>query len=306
MSITISLRQLEYLSALAKALNFREAAEDCYVTQPALSAQIQQLEGQLGVKLFERDRRTVSLTHAGTRILERARRVLEEVEAIEDEARALQQPLCGALRLGVIPTVAPYVLPQALPALKREYPELRLLIHEDQTDRLFELLRASDLDLLLLALEVDVGDAVTMPLYRDPFLLAVPEGHELATRAQVRLSDLADLELLLLTDGHCLRDHALEVCELSGARETDDFRASSLNTLVRMVAVGTGVTLLPAMSIEAEVHASDALATRALADSAPARSIGLAWRKPSARQEEFRMVGKLFAEHPPAGVVPLG
>jgi LysR family hydrogen peroxide-inducible transcriptional activator len=197
-----TLRQLEYLVALADTLSFREAAERCLVTQPGLSMQIRELEEKLGVQLFERSRRRVVATAAGTSLALRARRILHEVDELTDTARALRAPLTGDLRLGVIPTVAPFVLPRVLLEVRACYPELRLHVHEDRTAALVELLHEGKLDLLLLAEESDIGGCTVLPLYRDPFQLAVPRDHPLAKRKRVSERNLAELPLLLLDDGH--------------------------------------------------------------------------------------------------------
>ncbi len=197
-----SLRQLEYLVAVADTLHFRRAAESVHVSQPGLSAQIQELERLLGVRLFERDRRRVLATEAGLAAAARARRVLAEVDRLVETARGHSEPLTGTLRIGVIPTVAPYLLPRALPAIRRAFPRLRALLHEDETPRLVEQLEDGSLDVLLLAMETDLGDAERRPLFSDAFLLAVPPGHRFATRRRLRESDLHDEELLLLEDGH--------------------------------------------------------------------------------------------------------
>jgi LysR family hydrogen peroxide-inducible transcriptional activator len=301
-----SLRQLEAFAAVAESLSFRKAAEACFISQPALSAQIQQLEQQLGVRLFERDRRRVALTTAGEELLPRAREALASATALVDAAHQLQAPLTGVLRLGVIPTVAPYVLPAVLPVVRKRWPKLRLLLREERTAELLERLAAGSLDLLLLALEAPLGDVATLPLYKDPFLLAVPRGHALAKRKTVREADLGDEPVLLLEDGHCLRDQALSLCDLTGAKEVGDFRASSLNTLVRMVAGGLGVTLLPGMAAPSEVSTRDRLVVRPLGKDTPGRTIGFAWRKTSGRVEEFRMLAECFRESPPKGVEVLG
>ncbi len=285
MSITI--RQLEYAVAVAEHRSFRRAAETCFVTQPALSAQIQELEAQLGLRLFERDRRRVLVTRAGEEIVRRARRILTEAADLAETARALATPFQGILRLGVIPTVAPYLLPKVLPRIRRRHTDLRLRLREDQTARLVEALAAGELDLLLLALEADLGGAETHALFEDPFLLAVPGDHPLAARKQVRQSDLSGREVMLLDDGHCLRDQALELCSRAGAEEPADFRAGSLGTLVQMVACGEAVTLLPRLAVAVEVKARSGIATVAFAAPVPHRTIGLAWRATSARREEF-------------------
>jgi LysR family hydrogen peroxide-inducible transcriptional activator len=299
-----SLRQLECLVALAEHLNFRQAAEASGVSQPALSAQISQLETRLGQKLFERDKRRVLVTPAGRELVERARAALAEIDTLVEAARVLQEPLSGTLRLGVIPTVAPWALPGALSAARERYPRLRLLLREERTADLVALAKKGELDLLLLALEADLADLERLPLYRDPFRVAVPQGHPLALRRTVREEDLRGEEVLLLEDGHCLRDQALSFCRGSGLRELADFRATSLGTLERMVASGVGLTFLPAMAA-AELGARDGLATVALPEGAAGRTIGLAWRKSSPRAKEFRALAELFREHAPAGTRPL-
>lgn len=288
-----SIRQFEYLVALAETLNFRRAAERCYVSQPALSAQIQKLEDILGVKLFERDPRRVLVTPAGAEAAERARTVLA---ACDDFVRGVVHggdPLSGRLRLGVIPTVAPYVLPRVLPAVRKRFPALELLIREDRTASLLGELEAGRLDLLLLALEAELGDAETMLLCEESFVLAMPKGHLLEKRQKVGQADLAGLAVLLLEDGHCLRSSTLEVCRAGGAHELVDFRATSLGTLVQMVASGIGVTLLPEMAVPVEVR-SEEISVRPFATPAPLRRIGLAWRPQSPRKAAFRVLAEVL------------
>ena len=197
-----TLRQLEYLSAIADTLSFRQAAEACHVSQPALSTQIQQLERLLGTRLFERDRRSVLPTEAGERAAERARHILAAVDELIAAAQAHREPLSGTLKLGVIPTIAPFLLPRALPRVRARYPALRLWIREEPTARLLQALAAGSMDVLLLALETELGSVRTHPLFEDPFLLAVPPGHRLAGRKRVREADLFDESVLLLEDGH--------------------------------------------------------------------------------------------------------
>ena len=293
-----SLRQLQYFVAVAEKLSFGEAAKACHVTQPGLSAQIKNLERLLDVQLFERDRRTVLLTPAGETLLPLARKVLTSAAELEDVAGSLTQPLRGELRLGVIPTVAPYVLPDAIGAIRQRYPRLKLLLHEDMTARLVRLLEQGKLDLLLLALEADLGDAATLPLATDPFVAAMPAGHPLSEREQLEEADLAGEQVLLLEDGHCLRDQALGVCDRIGADEAGDFRAGSLNTLAQMVAGGIGITLLPEVSLKVETRPPSPLVIRPFRRPAPSRTIGLAWRKTSPRAEEFRLLAELLAPGP--------
>ena len=291
----ISLRQLEYFVAVAERLSFRAAAEACFVTQPGLSIQLKELEGQLDVQLFERSRRRVLITPEGETLLPLARSILTQAGELVDTARSLTRPLSATLRLGVIPTVAPYLLPKALPAIRRRYPELRILLHEDFTHRLLALLGDGKLDLLLLALEADLGDVATLPLAADPFVVAVPEGHRFAARKRLTEADLAGEQVLLLDDGHCLRDQALEVCQTGGASEVGDFRAGSLNTLVQMVAGGIGITLLPRIALEVECRAPSSIVIRPFRKPEPSRTIGLVWRTKSPREHEFRLLAELLA-----------
>ena len=297
-----SLRQLECVVAVAEHLSFRRAAEACFISQPALSLQIQQLETMLGTRLFERDRRRVLLTPAGEELLPHARAALVAIDGFVDEARALSDPLAGTLRLGVIPTVAPYVLPGAIAPLRKRFPKLRLLLREDTTAQLVERVQDGKLDLALLALEAELGSLATLALYSDPFVLVAPAGHALAQRKLARAQDLADEDVLLLEDGHCFRDQALSLCQRAGARELDDFRATSLNTLVRMVASGTGITLLPAMAVATEVRAQERLVTLPLERRA-SRTIGLAWRASTTRRATFERLAEVFAEQAPKGTV---
>jgi LysR family hydrogen peroxide-inducible transcriptional activator len=286
-----SVRQLECLVAVARTLNFREAAESCYITQPALSAQIQLLEAKLGVRLFERDRRKVLPTAAGETLAEKARGILAELHDLTEAATGFRDPLTGTIKLGVIPTAAPYVLPRALGEVGRRYPDLRLRLREEQTAKLLERLGDGSLDVALVALEAGLGDVETLALFTDPFVLAVPSGHRLANRKRVSEKDLHAEEVLLLDDGHCLRDQALSICGSAGACELWDFRASSLTTLVQMVSGGLGVTLLPEMSLEVEAGPERQLSLIPFGPKGPSRTIGLAWRRSSIRKAEFELIG---------------
>lgn len=287
-----SVRQLECLVAVAKLLNFRQAAEACYITQPALSAQIQQLETQMGLRLFERDRRRVLPTAAGKAMAEKARGILAELQDLAEMASSYNEPLAGVLRFGVIPTAAPYVLPRALNEVSHRYPKLKLLLREEQTATLLERLGDGSIDLALVALEAALGEVETMPLFSDAFLLAVPPGHRLAKRKRVTEKDLLAEEVLLLDDGHCLRDQALAICNRAGACELGDFRASSLTTLVQMVSGGLGVTLLPEMALSAGTGIDRTLALVPFGSKGPTRTIGLIWRRSSTRTPEFQMLGE--------------
>lgn len=299
-----SLRQLECFLAVAEHLSFRRAAEASFLSQPALSLQIQQLERLLGTRLFERDRRRVLLTAAGEALLPQARNALLAFDGFTEAAHTLRDPRAGVLRLGVIPTVAPYVLPGVVGPLRKRFPKLRLLLREDQTAHLVERVQDGKLDLALLALEAELGGLETVALYSDPFVLAAPSGHPLAAHKTVSERDLGEENVLLLEDGHCLRDQALAICRRAGAHELGDFRATSLNTLVRMVAGGSGLTLLPVMALATEVRAQDRLATVPLERRA-SRTIGLAWRPSTARRATFEELVRLFIEHAPKGTTPI-
>jgi LysR family hydrogen peroxide-inducible transcriptional activator len=300
-----TLTQLRYLVAVADHLHFRKAAAACHVTQPALTTQIQALEERLGAPLVERSKRRVMLTPLGQEVAARARHILEEAQALGDLARGARRPLCGPLSLGVIPTIGPYLLPGLLPAVREAHPELRLFLREDQTARLVERLLAGQLDLLLLALPVDTPGVETLALYDEPFVLAAPRGHRLAGGRPLAEEDLAGQSVLLLEDGHCLRDQALAVCRSAGAQEAGAFQATSLNTLSQMVANGLGVSLLPTLAAPAECRSAPGLIIRPFAAPAPSRRIGLAWRAISARRHEFQLFGALLQKHLPEGVTPL-
>ncbi|MEL6907180.1 MAG: LysR substrate-binding domain-containing protein, partial [Planctomycetota bacterium] len=269
-----SIRQLEYFVAVAEHLNFREAAESCHVTQPALSTQLQQLEALLGVQLFERDTRRVVATAAGIELAERARRILGEVDGLLDRARAEGEPLTGRLRVGAIPTVAPYILPAVVRAVREAHPGLKLLLTEDQTDRIVAQLHGGELDVLLLALDVDLKGAEEQQLFDDPFVLACPDGHELGQREVLAESDLDGQTVLLLQEGHCLRAHALPICKTAGMTEYADFRATSLGTLLQMVGTELGVTLIPEMAVELEKLRNPGVSFRYFDEGGPSRRIG--------------------------------
>ena len=289
-----SIRQLECLVAVADRLSFRRAAAELGISQPALSAQVRLAEDLLGVQVFERDRRAVLVTPAGEEIVARARAALGAIDTVAAAARERGQPLVGPLRLGVIPTVAPYWLPALLPEVRRRFPRLELVLREDQTARLLAQLGAGQLDAALLALPVP-GDVTTAAIAREEFLVAAPRGAPVcARRGRITERELEDQTVLLLEDGHCLRDQALAVCERSGAVEAIEVRATSLPTLVQMVAGGLGVTLLPEAAAAALVPARGPVQVAAFATPRPGRTIGLAWRTSSARLREFRLLADVL------------
>jgi LysR family hydrogen peroxide-inducible transcriptional activator len=281
----MNLRDLRYLVALADERHFGRAADRCHVSQPTLSAQVRKLEEYLGVSLVERQPRRVSLTEAGVKVVERARRLLLEADAIVELAKTDRDPLSGALRLGLIPTVGPYLLPHVVRRLKRELPRLKLMLYEHQTVPLLEKLRAGEIDMGILALPVPLDGLEAEPLYDEPFTLAVPAGHRLADNERVRVEDLKGETLLLLEDGHCLRDQALEVCSRIRVQEEQDYRATSLETLRQMVAAGHGVTLMPQLAADSPLGGARGMRTKTFVRPAPTRTIGAVWRKSTTRAQ---------------------
>jgi LysR family transcriptional regulator, hydrogen peroxide-inducible genes activator len=280
----IKLKDLRYLVALADTRHFGRAAERCFVSQPTLSAQLKKLEDSLGVQLIERRPRHVALTEAGVQIVARARRMLEASEEIVALAGAHRDPLAGTLRVALLPTVGPYLLPRVVPAIRKALPRLTLLLYEYQTAAMLEKLKAGEIDLGILALPVDLDGLQVRELYEEPFAVAVPAQHRLARQPSVRLEELRDEPLLLLTEGHCLRDQALALCNRAGVEEHQDFRATSLETLRQMVAAGAGVTLLPQLATKGAYSAVRGVAVRPLARPVPTRRIGAVWRRTTARR----------------------
>lgn len=290
-----TLRQLQYAVAVADVLSFRRAAERCHVSQPSLSAQLAQLEGALGVKLFERDRRRVMPTTAGQALVERARGLLLGADDLHAAAQTFVDPLAGTLRVGVIPTVSPYALPDVTPALHRAFKKLHLAWVEDKTAALIGALEAGRLDAALLALEADIGDVEHEVIAIDRFVLVAPPEHPLGRDAgPVALSVLRDVDLLLLDDGHCFRQQALEVCARGKAHELE-FRATSLPTLVQMVAGGAGLTLLPALAVSTEVKRAK-LKVRPLTAPQAQRTLALVWRKRSPLAGALKQLAAVIRE----------
>lgn len=287
-----TLRQLQFLLALAEHGSFSRAAEATFVTQPTLSAAIKELETILGVLLVERGARGATLTPAGKVALTRARRVMTEAEDLVIAAQGAGEPLCGPLRLGVIPTIAPFLLPRVLPTVRRQFPKLELYLREDLTHRLYDALMDRRLDAALVALPYEAAMIETHVLGADEFLFCCEPSHPLAQKPTLTSSELAGEPLLLLEDGHCLRDHALAAC--SSGRVRTDFSATSLHTLVQMVKAGLGATLLPRMAVEAGLVDQLDLAVRPFDPPVVGREIGMAWRRGSARAEEARQLGDVI------------
>jgi len=292
-----TIRQLQYLKLLADHGSFGRAAEAARVTQPTLSAGVQELERILGAPVVDRARSGVILTAAGEEALRRAVTILNEAEELMQAARNAGMPLTGRFRLGVIPTVAPFLLPRALPRLRERFPKLRLFLREDQTHRLIAALKAGRLDAALIALPYDMGGLDWAHVSDDELLAAAPANHPLAREEEIRPSALDTGELILLEDGHCLRDHALAACGLQPPRRSGDeenFEATSLPTLVQMVSSGLGVTFLPAMAVAAGLTDAATVAVRRIAADHPTREIVVAWRAGSSRAPEGRLLAQVL------------
>ena len=278
----MNLRALQYFVKLADLRHFSKAADACFVSQPTLSTQIKKLEDELGVQLVERSPKNIMLTPVGEEIADRARLVLSDIDQIRAVARRSGNPADGILRLGLFPTLAPYLLPHVVPGLRETYPNLTLQLAEEKTENILAMLRQGELDAGLLALPINQEGLEIKPLFKEPFVVAVPGEHPLAARKSISLADLENTELLLLEEGHCLREHALEVCALSGAHERVDFHATSMETLRQMVAAGVGVTLMPLLAVKPPMAETGNVVIRPFEDPAPSRTIALAWRSSSA------------------------
>jgi LysR family hydrogen peroxide-inducible transcriptional activator len=292
-----TIKQLRYLCAVVEHGHFGKAARACHVSQSTLSAGILELEEVLGVSLLERNNRNLVLTGLGEAVVERARALLLDVEDLVSLCQASAQPFSGTLRLGVIPTIAPYMLPGLLKALRTEHPSFTPFIREDQSQALIDALHRGELDVLLLALPFPAEGVETRVLFQDRFFLATPPQHPLAAKKAVDTSDLKGEDLLLLEDGHCLREHALEACKLRDSDVMVPYQATSLTTVVQMVASGIGLTLLPQMAVQAGVVPASEVAITPFADSSVSRDIGLMWRRKTPRQAEFQLLGEFIAAH---------
>lgn len=287
----LTLRQLQYIVAVADQRSFRKAAATCHVSQPSLSEQIAQAEETLGVQLFERSRSGVDVTPAGKAVAEQARALCGETESLLEAARHFADPFAGRMRIGVIPTVAPYLLPEVAPVLRKRYPKLTLLWTEEKTEVLVERLARAELDAAVLALEAEIGDLEHLVLGQDSFVFAAAPGHALASSHKpIHADELEGEPVLLLDDGHCFRKQALSFCSRSGADEAG-YRATSLATLVQMAAGGVGVTLLPSLAVPVE-NRHKVLHVRAFAPKAPSRTLALCWRRGSALGKTVTALGE--------------
>lgn len=295
----MNLRDLRYLVALADMRHFGKAAEASHVSQPTLSTQIRKLEDELGIALFERKPRQVLLTAAGERIVARARAVVREADEIRVLARSFRDPESGSIRLGVFPTLGPYLLPHVVPLLRARFPRLELLLIEEKSAQLIELLHSGQLDCAILAQPVHDPSLHAEFLFEEPFVLAVPSDHPLRGRKRLSMADLGRESLLLLDEGHCLRDQALAVCDLAGARERAGFRATSLETLRQMVAANVGLTLLPVLAVKPPVPLSPAIRLIPFGANGPTRKVALYWRRTSALAEFCAQIAETLRALPP-------
>lgn len=301
----MTLQELKYLVALADHGHFGRAAEACFITQSTLSTQIKKLEDFLGVTLFDRSLKRVTPTPIGREILQAARNIVEESDRIRELARHAQDPMTRTLHLGVIPTLGPYYLPHALTLVHKKHPGLRLLLREEMTPQILEHLIDGKLDAGLLALPVNDDTLRVEPLFHEPFFAALPAGHALAKQSVLKVSDIMKEKLLLLDEGHCLRDQALDVCG-TGSRGREEVRATSLETLRQMVAMGLGLTLLPALAVDAGARQTrKAVEIRPFKSPPPGRTIGLVWRKRAPFPETFERLAATLKAALPAELEPV-
>ncbi len=287
----MNLRDLKYIIAVAELRSFVQAAKICFISQPTLSTQIKKLEQSLGVQIFERTNKKVLPTEVGEKIIVSARCILNEVEQIKELAKMAQDPLAGNFRLGAFPTLSTYIFPDLVPLIKQELPSVRLILIEEKTEQLIQQLKLGNIDAALLALPIKDDFLNTKFLFSDEFKLAVALDNPLATKKTIKQSDLHQHQLLLLDEGHCLREHALQICRINDAEEQQDVRATGLETLRQMVKAGTGITFIP----EIAIHKSEpGICYLSFTDPVPSRNIGLVWRKTSARTELINHLIKLI------------
>ncbi len=298
----MNLRELQYLVAVDEERHFHRAAERCFVSQPTLSGQLKKLEAELGVLLVERNTRQVTMTEVGGAVAGQARIILAEVKTLKEIAETFHDPMSGNLQLGLIPTIAPYLLPIIMPVIHKEYPKLKLWLHEYQTAVLLEKLKRAELDLLILALPTDTNEFTVQDLFREPFQLAVPGKDPLAKQQMITLVDIKDRQMMLLEEGHCLREHALDVCLLAGANENTSFHASSLETLRHIVGEGMGMTLMPELAVPSKQTKRDPIRYIPFSDPKPNRRIGMVYRRGSYRQETFENLAELMKTSLPVSI----
>lgn len=290
-----TVKQLRYLIALEKHLHFGKAAESCFVTQSAFSVAIKELENILNTSLVDRTNRSVVFTSTGTLVAQQARLAIFDLEGIIDIAKSSQEPLSGPLKMGVIPTIAPFLLPRILPAIRKQYPNLELYLKEEQTNRIHQLLLDGELDILLLALPIDLINTESVSIFNDPFKLAYRKGTELIDPSNFSPNKLNKESILLLEDGHCLRDHAMSACNLSKKEKISKFSASSLYSLIQMVDSDLGITFVPQMAVDSGLLKQTKVITAELKEKSY-REIGLMWRKSSVRKHEFNLLADVIRD----------
>jgi LysR family hydrogen peroxide-inducible transcriptional activator len=289
-------KQLRYFVALEQYEHFGKAAESCFVSQPAFSVAIKELENMLNIQLVDRTNKNVTVTSLGRDVARQARVVLRELEDLVEMAKGNQLPLTGPLKLGVIPTIAPFLLPRLLPALRAQFPDLRLYLKEDLTERIYERLMDGELDLILIALPYELRNTTDMVLFEDRFFLAHQQNSSLIRPGDYDLNELPSDSILLLEDGHCLRDHALSACNIKNVDKVSNITATSLLTLVQMVDADLGITYLPEMAVNSSLLKNTRIKTTPM-EPGSSRQIGLVWRKASTRQDEFTMLGNFIQDN---------
>jgi LysR family hydrogen peroxide-inducible transcriptional activator len=305
----MNLRDLKYIIAVAESRHFGRAAERCFVSQPTLSGQIRKLEDQLGIAIFERTNRSVEITPVGEEILAHARRIMEQADGIEQAARAYQDPLAGPLRIGAIPTLSPYLMPLILAPLKQQLPQMRLILSEELTDTLLERLHDHEIDAALLATPIEEQEFETLPLFDEPFWVAYSCDHAFYEKDRIRLRDLTRENLLLLAEGHCLADQAMDVCHMEERQthgEMADLRASSLETLIQLVGAGYGVTLVPALAMRGSWTAGSGVVAQPLAIADASRRVALVFRRSFPRRAALQAFAGVILDNLPNTVTRLG
>lgn len=303
----MNLRDLKYVIAVAETRHFGKAAEKCFVSQPTLSGQIKKLEEELGVALFERTNRSVEITPVGEAILEHARRIMEQADAIQQLASAQQDPLAGPLRIGAIPTISPFLMPLILAPLKKHHSQMRLVLSEEMTDILTRRLLQHEIDAALLATDVDEPGLKAIPLFDEPFWVAYPRKHKFYTKDRITLRDLDSENMLLLSEGHCFADQAMDVCHLESRQpegEMADLRASSLETLIQLVRAGYGITLVPALALQASWASGSGIVTHPLNIANASRRISLVYRESFPRVEALNALADIIVDNLPNTVKP--
>lgn len=303
----MNLRDLKYVIAVAETRHFGQAAARCFVSQPTLSGQIKKLEEELDVVIFERTKRSVEVTPVGEAIIAHARKVVEQTDAIEQLARAHRDPLAGPLRVGAIPTLSPYLMPLILVPLKKRYPQMKLVLSEEITETLLQRLERHEIDVALIATPVDIPDLVEAPLFEEPFWLAHPRAHPLYNKDDITSEDLRQLELLLLADGHCLAQQAMEVCGMSDRSvrgEMGDLRAASLETLLQLVGAGFGCTLVPALAIRGSWMTDSGIIARKLDLRDTYRCVAMVFRRSFPRRQSLEVFASVIRQCLPNTVRP--